>query len=43
MQAPIASKPQYALVLLKQLYIIDPKAANPILQEVYLANALLNL
>lgn len=43
MQAPSARKPKYALELLRQLHIIDTTAAHPILQEAYLANALVNL
>lgn len=39
MQASAASKPKYARALLKQLHIIDTKAAHPILQEAHLANA----
>lgn len=42
MQAPAASKPKYARALLRQLHIIDTKYADPILQEAYLANALVN-
>ena len=43
LQAPAASKPKYARALLWQLHIIDTKAADPILQEAYLANTLVNL
>lgn len=42
MQSPVASKPKYACALLRQLHIIDTKAADPILQDVYLANILVN-
>lgn len=41
-QAPAAKKPKYAKALLRQIHIIDTKAAAPILQEAYLANALVN-
>ncbi|MCJ1471184.1 hypothetical protein MMC07_009832 [Pseudocyphellaria aurata] len=43
MQAPLASKPKYAKALLRQVHIIDTTAADPTLQEAYLANALVNL
>lgn len=43
LQAPKASKPKYAWEMLKQIYIFDTKAANPELQEAYVANALVNL
>lgn len=43
MQAPSACKPKYACELLWQLHIIDTTAAHPILQEAYLANALVIL
>ena len=42
MQAPTTSKPKYALVLLKQLHIINTEVTDSILQEMYLANALVN-
>lgn len=42
LQAPLASKPKYAREILRQVYIFDTKAANPLLQEAYLANALVN-
>lgn len=41
-QALAASKPKYARAMLRQIHIINTKAANPILQEAYLANALVN-
>lgn len=41
-QAPAAGKPKYARAMLRQLHIFDTKAANPQLQEAYLANALVN-
>ena len=41
-QAPAASKPKYTRAMLKQVHIFDTKAADPILQEAYLANALVN-
>ena len=43
LQAPSARKLKYAREMLRQLHIIDTKAADPILQEAYLANALVNL
>ncbi len=42
LQAPAVSKPKYARAILRQLHIFDTKAANPILQGAYLANALVN-
>ena len=36
-QARAAKKPKYAKALLRQVHIIDTKAADPVLQEVYLA------
>ena len=42
LQAPAAKKPKYAKALLRQIHIIDTKAADPILQKTYLANALVN-
>lgn len=41
-QAPVACKPKYVQVMMRQLYIIDTKSVDPILQEAYLANALVN-
>lgn len=41
-QAPAASKPKYAKTMLRQVYIFDTKVANPIFQQVYLANVLVN-
>lgn len=41
-QAPAAKQPKYAKALLRQIHIIDTKAADLILQEAYLANALVN-
>ena len=41
-QAPAPSKPKYARAMLRQVHIFDIKAANPILQQTYLANALVN-
>lgn len=38
----VAKKPIYAKAMLRHIYIIDTKAANPIVQEAYLANALVN-
>lgn len=42
MQALAASKPKYAWALLSQIHIIDTKAADLVLQEAYLAYALVN-
>lgn len=42
-QTPSARKPNYAKEMLRQLHIIDTKAADLLLQEAYLANALVNL
>lgn len=43
LQAPAAKKPKYAKEMLRQLHILDTTAADPLLQEAYLANALVNL
>ncbi|MCJ1465963.1 hypothetical protein MMC07_004582 [Pseudocyphellaria aurata] len=43
MPAPSASKPKYAKALLRQVHIIETTAADPTLQEAYLANTLVNL
>lgn len=43
MQAPSAAKPKYARAMLRQLHIFDTNAADPVLQEAYLANSLVNL
>ncbi|MCJ1464122.1 hypothetical protein MMC07_002735, partial [Pseudocyphellaria aurata] len=43
LQPPVAAKPKYARAMLRQLHIFDTKAATPVLQEAYLANALVNL
>ncbi len=42
LQASAASKPKYARAMLRQLHIFDTQAADPILQEAYLANVLVN-
>lgn len=42
MQALVASKPKYAQALLRQIHIIDIQAGDSILQEAYLANALVS-
>lgn len=42
-QALTTFKPKYARVMLRQLHIIDIKAAALIFQKTYLANAFLNL
>ena len=41
-QAPATSKPKYARAMLKKVYIFDTKVADPIFQQIYLANALAN-
>ena len=41
-QAPSANKPKYAREMLWQLYIFDICTADPVLQEAYLANSLVN-
>lgn len=43
LQAPSARKSKYAREMLRQLHIIDTKAADPLLHEAYLANVLVNL
>lgn len=42
LQAPATRKPKYARELLRQVHIFDTSAADPVLQKVYLANALVN-
>lgn len=42
LQAPTIQKPKYVRELLKQVHIFDIIAADPILQEAYLANTLVN-
>ena len=42
LQAPMVKRPKYTRVILRQLHIFDISSADPILQEVYLANALIN-
>ena len=42
LQAPSAKKPKYARKMLRQMYILDTAAADPILREAYIANALVN-
>lgn len=42
LQAPSANKPKYACEMLWQLHIFDTCAADPVLQEAYLANSLVN-
>lgn len=42
LQAPAVLKPKYVKAMLRQIYIIDTKAADLILQEAYLANAFVN-
>lgn len=41
-QAPSANKPKYAREMLRQMHIIDFNAADPVLQNAYIANALVN-
>lgn len=43
LQAPAAAQPKYARTMLRQLHIFDTKASDLLLQETYLANALVNL
>lgn len=43
LQALSAKKPKYAWEMLYQIYIFDINAANPVLQNTYIANALVNL
>lgn len=42
LQAPSTKKPKYAREMLRQVHIFDFSVVNPILQEAYLANALVN-
>ena len=42
LQAPSANKPKYAREMLRQLHIMDTTASDPILQQAFLANALVN-
>lgn len=42
LEVPAALKPKYARPMLRQIHIFDTKVADPILQEAYLANALVN-
>ena len=42
LQAPLAKKPKYAREMLCQMHILDTTAADTILQEAYIANALVN-
>ena len=42
LQAPAANKPTYVCKMLRQLHIIDTNLFNPILNQVFLANALVN-
>lgn len=41
-QSTVVGKPKYARAMLRQLHIFDTKAADPVLQEAYLANLLVN-
>lgn len=43
LQASAAKKPKYAREMLRQIHILDTTAADPVLQNAYLANALVNL
>ncbi|MCJ1349198.1 hypothetical protein MMC31_007434 [Peltigera leucophlebia] len=43
LQAPLSGKPKYARAMLRQIPVFDTEATDPILQEAYLANALVNL
>lgn len=42
LQALSVSKPKYIYEMMRQVHIFDTKAADPILQEAYLANFLVN-
>lgn len=42
-QALSAKKPKYTWEMLHQIYIFDINVANPVLQNAYIANALVNL
>lgn len=42
-QVQATKDPKYLKALLKQIYIIGTKFANPILQKAYSANILINL
>ena len=42
LQLPVLSKPKYARAILKQVHIFNIKAAHLVLQEAYIANALVN-
>lgn len=42
LQALAVSKPKYIRAMLRQVYIFDTKAAHLILEQVYLANTLVN-
>lgn len=42
LQAPSANKPKYVREMLQQLHIIDITTSNPILQQAFLVNALVN-
>lgn len=41
-QSPVVRKLMYAKTILRKLHIFDTKATNPMLQKIYLANALVN-
>lgn len=41
-QAPSVNKPKYAQEMLRQMHIIDSNAADLVLQNAYIANALVN-
>lgn len=41
-QTPTTSKPKYIKIILRQIYIIDMKAVNSILHNVYFTNAFIN-
>lgn len=43
LQALSACQPKYSREMMRQVHIFDTKAVDPILQEAYLANALVNL
>lgn len=41
-QFPVVEKPKYVRAILRQVYIFDTMAIDPVLQESYLANLFIN-
>ena len=41
-QSSVIGKPKYARAMLRQLHIFDTKSADPVLQEAYLTDSLIN-